>query len=77
MMLSFHTAGQHSVASTGPSGIVIIAAIFCIGALMLPMTGDEASSFPSYLFLSVHQKLIAAYILGRYGICLLFKCCVI
>lgn len=49
--------------TSGPSWIIIVAAVVCIVALMLPMEGDT-SSLPSYLTLSLNQKLIAAYILG-------------
>jgi len=49
---------------TGPNIIVILAAIICILALMLPTEGQDQSSLPSYLHLSVPQKLIFAYTLG-------------
>jgi len=55
-----------STLSSGPSWIIITAAAVCIVALMLPMEGD-ASSLPSYLTLSLNQKLIAAYILGTFS----------
>lgn len=48
----------------GPGLIVIFTAVSCIIALMLPIQGDSESRLPDYLHLSVHQKLIAAYILG-------------
>ncbi|XP_022336563.1 motile sperm domain-containing protein 1-like [Crassostrea virginica] len=48
----------------GPSLIVIFTALFCILALMLPLSGDTESRLPDYLHLTVNQKMIAAYILG-------------
>ena len=44
---------------------MIITALVCIIALMLPQQGDIATRLPDYLHLSVPQKLIAAYILGK------------
>ena len=53
----------------GPSAIVIIAAALSIVALMLPTSeedmGRRETSLPLYLHLSVAQKLIAAYVLGK------------
>lgn len=49
----------------GPSMIVILAGLVCIFALLLPTEGQqEPSNLPSYLHLSVPQKLIFAYALG-------------
>ncbi|KAJ7381329.1 Motile sperm domain-containing protein 1 [Desmophyllum pertusum] len=48
----------------GPSLWVIIMAVACIIALVLPMEGDKHSDLPHYLLLSVNQKLLAAFILG-------------
>jgi len=50
--------------TSGPSLVIVGTAVFCIIALMLPTHGDSQSALPQYLFLSLHQKLIAAYILG-------------
>lgn len=50
-----------------PNPVIILTAICCVIALMLPTTvyeDGEASILPSYLHLSVPQKLIAAYALG-------------
>lgn len=45
--------------------IAVMAALICIIALMLPSQGDtESTLLPSYLHLSVPQKLVAAYVLG-------------
>lgn len=49
---------------TSPNLIVVFAAIICIIALMLPTEGEDQSSLPSYLRLSVPLKLIFAYTLG-------------
>lgn len=48
----------------GPSLWVIITAVVCIIALVLPMEGDKRFDLPHYLLLSVNQKLLASYILG-------------
>lgn len=54
------------VEQQGPSVWVVIMAIICIIALMLPMEGDKRSDLPHYLQLSVNQKLLAAFILGNH-----------
>nr|CAD7414390.1 unnamed protein product [Timema poppensis] len=46
-----------------PNHIVVVAAVVCIVALLLPTQGDEDSRFPSYLYLTSHLKLIFAYVL--------------
>lgn len=43
---------------------VIIMAVVCTIALMLPLESEEHSDLPHYLLLSVNQKLLAAFILG-------------
>ena len=50
-----------------PSIPVLLLSFACVVALMLPTTYDErvSSSVPRYLHLSINQKLIAAYILGK------------
>ena len=41
-------------------------ALGSIGALMLPTHGDSGPAFmPLYLYLSVNQKLVAAFLLGK------------
>lgn len=60
----FTSSGRIGGPATGPSWVVVTAALLCIGALMLPTSGDGESHLPSYLYLTLHQKLIAAYILG-------------
>ena len=54
-------------ASHGPSMVIVVAAIACIIALMMPTQGETESRLPDYLHLHNSQKLIAAYILGEYG----------
>lgn len=50
----------------GPSLFVIVLGLLCILALGLPDAGSpmEQGRLPSYLHLSLNQKLIAAYVLG-------------
>ena len=43
---------------------VIMMAVVCIIALMLPLESEKHSDLPNYLLLSVNQKLLAAFILG-------------
>jgi len=57
---SFTGFGGHA----GPSVWVIIMAVVCIIALILPMEGDKRFDLPHYLLLSVNQKLLASFILG-------------
>ncbi|KAL5005199.1 hypothetical protein ScPMuIL_018655 [Solemya velum] len=59
-----HQGNSRSSTSGSPSLIIVALAVCCILALMLPLQGETTSSFPESLHLSVHQKLIAAYILG-------------
>ena len=47
--------------------VIVVAAIACIIALMMPTQGETESQLPDYLHLHNSQKLIAAYILGEYG----------
>ena len=46
--------------------VIILAAVVCIVALMLPTQGETGSSLPDYLHLHNSQKLIAAYVLGMF-----------
>ncbi|XP_059472822.1 motile sperm domain-containing protein 1-like [Neocloeon triangulifer] len=48
----------------GTNYIAVAAAIACILALMMPTEGDKQSKLPLYLHLSVHMKLVFAYVLG-------------
>jgi len=57
------------VGSVGPSWVVLLSAVLCIIILMLPLsTGNDTSSasLTHYCIVTVHQKLIAAYILGLF-----------
>ncbi|XP_065332546.1 motile sperm domain-containing protein 1-like [Cloeon dipterum] len=44
--------------------VAVVAGIACIFALMMPTEGDADSRMPIYLHLSVHLKLIFAFVLG-------------
>jgi len=50
--------------------VVLLSAVLCIVLLMLPLSTDDVNDSSSilarYCVVSVHQKLIAAYILGLY-----------
>ena len=50
-----------------PSIPVLLLSFACVLALMLPTYFDEkaSTSIPPYLHLSINQKLIAAYVLGK------------
>lgn len=55
--------------SVGPSWVVLLSAVLCIVILMLPLSTDSDNNSSSirlshYCIVTVHQKLIAAYILG-------------
>lgn len=56
---------ENRTVSSGPSLLTVFLAVVCIAALMLPTLGDVESLVPLYLHLSVNQKLVAAYILGK------------
>ncbi|XP_071951194.1 motile sperm domain-containing protein 1-like [Antedon mediterranea] len=57
--------------STGPSFLMILVAMACMLALMVPTHGEKESRLPDYLHLTINQKLIAAYILGLVTMALL------
>ncbi|EDO30843.1 predicted protein [Nematostella vectensis] len=74
--VSFHESVSYQGVDTTytPSVWVVLLAVGCIAALMLPLEGESSSSrLPHYLFLSVNQKLIAAFILGLVTMALLLK----
>jgi len=52
----------------GPSWVVLVSAVLCIMILMMPLSTDNVTdstdSWTRYCLVTVHQKLIAAYILG-------------
>lgn len=58
-------------AAGGPSLLTVLLGLVCMAALMLPTLGEQESTVPVYLHLSINKKLVAAYVLGeekiRYG----------
>lgn len=56
---------ENRTVSSGPGLLTVFLAVVCVAALMLPTLGDMESPAPLYLHLSVNQKLVAAYILGK------------
>lgn len=50
-------------AANGPSFAIVLVALVCLAALVLPLEGASGGSHP-YLQLTHQQKLVAAYILG-------------
>ncbi|KAK8769474.1 hypothetical protein V5799_014061 [Amblyomma americanum] len=61
-------AGSRASTSTGASPPMLVVALACLVALLLPLEGaggeGHHSLLPAYLQLSHQQKLVAAYILG-------------
>ncbi|XP_061690913.1 motile sperm domain-containing protein 1 [Syngnathoides biaculeatus] len=51
-------------AAGGPSLLTVLLGLVCVAALMLPTLGEQESTVPVYLHLSVNKKLVAAYVLG-------------
>ncbi len=51
---------------TGHPYLVVFCGLVCVASLSLPNQGDARSSLPvpDYLYLTVPQKLVAAYVLG-------------
>lgn len=52
-------------AAGGPSLLTVLLGLVCMVALMLPTLGEQESTVPLYLHLSVNKKLVAAYVLGK------------
>lgn len=52
----------------GPSLLTVLLGLVCVAALMLPTLGEQESTVPVYLHLSVNKKLVAAYVLGTFKI---------
>lgn len=48
----------------GPSLLTVLLGLVCMIVLMLPTLGEQESTVPVYLHLSVNKKLVAAYVLG-------------
>jgi len=63
-VITEHITASGIAGQQGPSLWVIIMAVVCTIALMLPLESEEHSDLPHYLLLSVNQKLLAAFILG-------------
>ncbi|NP_998534.1 motile sperm domain-containing protein 1 [Danio rerio] len=55
---------ESRTASGGPSLLTVLLGLVCMAALMLPTLGEQESTVPVYLHLSVNKKLVAAYVLG-------------
>lgn len=51
----------------GPSLLTVLLGLVCMAALMLPTLGEQESTVPVYLHLSVNKKLVAAYVLGEWS----------
>lgn len=45
--------------------LTVLLGLVCMVALMLPTLGEQESTVPVYLHLSVNKKLVAAYVLGE------------
>uniref|UniRef100_A0A1A8NMG9 Motile sperm domain-containing protein 1 n=2 Tax=Nothobranchius TaxID=28779 RepID=A0A1A8NMG9_9TELE len=60
---AFQSADSRPVAG-GPSLLTVLLGLVCMAALMLPTLGEQESTVPVYLHLSVNKKLVAAYVLG-------------
>ena len=50
--------------NSSPSILMVAIAIACLGILLLPLEG-ESPNWPLYLHITVNQKLIAAFALGK------------
>lgn len=59
---------ESRTASGGPSLLTVLLGLVCMAALMLPTLGEQESTVPVYLHLSVNKKLVAAYVLGKLSI---------
>uniref|UniRef100_A0A8C1S1G0 Motile sperm domain-containing protein 1 n=1 Tax=Cyprinus carpio TaxID=7962 RepID=A0A8C1S1G0_CYPCA len=60
----FCVCTESRTASGGPSLLTVLLGLVCMAALMLPTLGEQESTVPVYLHLSVNKKLVAAYVLG-------------
>lgn len=56
---------ENRQAAGGPSLLTVLLGLVCVVALMLPTLGEQESTVPVYLHLSVNKKLVAAYVLGE------------
>ena len=62
---SFFFSDQRIDARSSPNYLALLVAAICVAALMLPTTGDADTQLPTYLHLTLHQKLVFAYTLGK------------
>lgn len=60
------TLAESRPVAGGPSLLTVLLGLVCMAALMLPTLGEQESTVPVYLHLSVNKKLVAAYVLGEY-----------
>lgn len=61
----FFYVTENRQAAGGPSLLTVLLGLVCVVALMLPTLGEQESTVPVYLHLSVNKKLVAAYVLGE------------
>ncbi|KAF6715308.1 Motile sperm domain-containing protein 1 [Oryzias melastigma] len=59
-----HPTAESRPVAGGPSLLTVLLGLVCMAALMLPTLGEQESTVPVYLHLSVNKKLVAAYVLG-------------
>lgn len=51
--------------NTGPSLLLVAAAVICLAGLLVPTEGDHTPSIiPSYMHLNTNIKIVVAYVLG-------------
>jgi len=59
-----HVFGAHQV-NTGPSLVLVSAALVCLVGLLMPTEGDQSPTrIPPYLHLNTNIKIVLAYVLG-------------
>ncbi len=58
----FCVCTESRTAPGGPSLLTVLLGLVCMAALMLPTLGEQESTVPVYLHLSVNKKLVAAYV---------------
>ncbi|KAL5476282.1 hypothetical protein EMCRGX_G026206 [Ephydatia muelleri] len=61
-LLTTNTTQVHRGQQT-PAILLLVLASFCVAVLFLPLEGTP-TSLPEYLYISVNQKLIVAFVLG-------------
>lgn len=59
-------SAESQAVAGGPSLLSVLLGLVCVAALMLPTLGEQESTVPVYLHLSVNKKLVAAYVLGEF-----------